>query len=133
MGKRIIIIDDSLTIRKVLEITLTRAGFLVSTYANGFAAALALSARHNHHGQPAAIFLDIEMPRMDGYETTRLLKSWPHLASTRFIMLSCRDSQLDRIKARVLGVDLYLTKPCPTQTILYVAQLALLAQSSGHA
>ena len=105
-GKKVMVIDDSNTIRRSAEIFLTQAGCQVILAEDGFDA---LSKIADH--QPRVIFVDIMMPRLDGYQTCALIKQNPKLKSTPVIMLSSKDGVFDRARGRLAGSDRYLTKP----------------------
>ncbi|MGB0956716.1 MAG: response regulator [Panacagrimonas sp.] len=100
------VIDDSQTIRRTAESLLSREGFSVITAQDGFEA---LSKIADH--QPDVIFIDIMMPRLDGYQACALIKSNPKLADTPVVMLSSKDGLFDRARGRIVGSDQYLTKP----------------------
>ena len=103
---RVLVIDDSNTIRRSAELFLRQAGFEVILAEDGFDAL----AKINDH-QPQIIFVDIMMPRLDGYQTCALIKQNPLLKSTPVIMLSSKDGVFDRARGRLAGSDRYLTKP----------------------
>jgi twitching motility two-component system response regulator PilG len=103
---RVLVIDDSNTIRRSAELFLRQAGFDVILAEDGFDA-LAKIADH----KPQVIFVDIMMPRLDGYQTCALIKQNPQLKSTPVIMLSSKDGVFDRARGRLAGSDRYLTKP----------------------
>ena len=105
-GMKIMVIDDSSTIRRSAEIFLLQAGCRVVLAEDGFEA-LAKIADH----QPDLIFCDILMPRLDGYQTCSLIKKNPRFAATPVIMLSSRDGLFDRARGSMVGSDEYLTKP----------------------
>ncbi|HWU67528.1 MAG TPA: response regulator [Stenotrophobium sp.] len=100
------VIDDSQTIRRTAETLLTREGYAVVTAQDGFEA-LAKIAEQN----PDIIFVDIMMPRLDGYQACALIKGNPRFAKTPVIMLSSKDGLFDRARGRIVGSDEYLTKP----------------------
>ena len=100
------VIDDSNTIRRSAEIFLLQAGCTVILADDGFDA-LAKITDH----EPDLIFVDIMMPRLDGYQTCALIKQNPKLKSTPVIMLSSKDGVFDRARGRLAGSDRYLTKP----------------------
>ena len=112
-GLRVMVIDDSKTIRRTAETLLVREGCEVVTATDGFEA-LAKIADHN----PQIIFVDIMMPRLDGYQTCALIKKNPRLSSTPVIMLSSRDGLFDRARGRMVGSDEYLTKPFTKDSLL---------------
>ena len=113
----IMIVDDSKTIRKTAETLLTRAGFRVVTAEDGFEA-LAKISEHN----PELIFVDIMMPRLDGYQTCALIKNNEHFRATPVVMLSSKDGLFDKAKGRIVGSDDYVTKPFSKNEILEVVQ-----------
>ncbi len=105
-GIKVMVIDDSNTIRRSAEIFLVQAGCRVVLAEDGFDA-LAKIADH----QPDIIFCDILMPRLDGYQTCALIKKNAQFAATPVIMLSSRDGLFDRARGSMAGSDQYLTKP----------------------
>ena len=112
-GTKVMVIDDSNTIRRSAEIFLIQAGCEVVLAEDGFDA-LAKIADH----QPQIIFVDIMMPRLDGYQTCALIKKNPALRDTPVIMLSSKDGLFDRARGRLVGSDQYLTKPFTKDTLL---------------
>ena len=112
-GLKVMVIDDSNTIRRSAEIFLGQAGCQVLLAEDGFDA-LAKIADHN----PDVIFVDIMMPRLDGYQTCALIKKNARLAATPVIMLSSRDGLFDRARGRMVGSDQYLTKPFTKESLL---------------
>ena len=124
-GLRVMVIDDSNTIRRSAEIFLSQAGCEVVLAEDGFDA-LAKIADH----QPDVIFMDIMMPRLDGYQTCALIKRNARFASTPVIMLSSKDGLFDRARGRMAGSDEYLTKPFTKDSLLKtVAQHAAQAKT----
>ena len=112
-GIKVMVIDDSNTIRKTAEIFLLQAGAQVVLAEDGFDAL----AKINDH-QPQVVFCDILMPRLDGYQTCALIKKNPKFASTPVIMLSSKDGLFDRARGRMVGSDEYLTKPFTKDSLL---------------
>ena len=112
-GMKIMVNDDSSTIRRSAEIFLLQAGCQVVLAEDGFEA-LAKIADH----LPDLIFCDILMPRLDGYQTCSLIKKNPHFAGTPVIMLSSRDGLFDRARGSMVGSDEYLTKPFTAATLI---------------
>jgi twitching motility two-component system response regulator PilG len=112
-GIKVMIIDDSNTIRRSAEIFLVQAGCQVVLAEDGFDA---LSKIADH--QPDVIFCDIMMPRLDGYQTCALIKKNPRFAVTPLIMLSSKDGLFDRARGRMVGSDQYLTKPFTKNSLL---------------
>lgn len=115
-GVKVMIIDDSNTIRRSAEIFLVQAGCQVLLAEDGFDA-LATIADH----QPDVIFCDIVMPRLDGYQTCALIKKNQRFSSTPVIMLSSKDGLFDRARGRMVGSDHYLTKPFTKDSLLQTA------------
>ena len=105
-GLKVMIIDDSKTIRRTAETLLAKAGCEVITAVDGFDA-LAKIADSN----PDLIFVDIMMPRLDGYQTCSLIKNNADFAAKPVIMLSSKDGLFDKARGRIVGSDEYLTKP----------------------
>jgi twitching motility two-component system response regulator PilG len=103
---KVMVIDDSQTIRRTAETLLAREGYEVITAQDGFEA---LSKIADHH--PDIIFVDIMMPRLDGYQACALIKGNPKFSSIPVIMLSSKDGLFDRARGRIVGSDEYLTKP----------------------
>ncbi len=112
-GVKVMVIDDSNTIRRSAEIFLVQAGCQVLLAEDGFDA-LAKVADH----QPDVIFCDIVMPRLDGYQTCALIKKSQRFRSTPVIMLSSKDGLFDRARASMVGSDRYLTKPFTKDSLL---------------
>ena len=106
-GVKVMVIDDSKTIRRTAESLLKKAGCEVTTATDGFEA-LAMIADHH----PDVIFVDIMMPRLDGYQTCALIKNIP------VIMLSSKDGLFDRARGRIVGSEQYLTKPFTKDELL---------------
>lgn len=127
-GLRVMIIDDSRTIRRTAETLLTREGCDVVTATDGFEA-LSKIADHS----PQIIFVDIMMPRLDGYQTCSLIKKNARFKATPVIMLSSKDGLFDRARGRMVGSDQYLTKPFTKDSLLQtVAAFALPAETAAN-
>ncbi len=112
-GLKILVIDDSKTIRRTAETLLTKEGCTVFTAMDGFDA---LSKIADHH--PDVIFVDIMMPRLDGYQTCSLIKHNENFRDIPVIMLSSKDGLFDRARGRVVGSEQYLTKPFTRDELL---------------
>jgi twitching motility two-component system response regulator PilG len=110
---RILVVDDSSTIRRSAESMLKAEGYDVMTAENGFEA-LSIVARH----QPDLIFMDIMMPRLDGYQACAIIKNNLQYRSTPVVMLTSKDGLFDQARGRVVGSDLYLTKPFTKDELL---------------
>ncbi|HLI90880.1 MAG TPA: response regulator [Ktedonobacteraceae bacterium] len=115
------IIDDSLTIRKIVEVTFAREGCQVLSFGNGMAALRALTAPGA--AWPSVIFVDFQLPGMNGLQVVRLLRQRPAFAQTRLVLLSRRYGVVDWLLARLAGVDAYLIKPVRTQDLLAQAMV----------
>ena len=110
---RVMVIDDSKTIRRTAEMLLKNVGCEVITAIDGFDA---LAKIVDHH--PHIIFVDIMMPRLDGYQTCALIKNNRAFKSTPVIMLSSKDGLFDKAKGRIVGSDQFLTKPFSRDELL---------------
>ena len=109
----IMIIDDSKTIRRTAETLLEKAGCKVVTATDGFDALAKIADT-----RPDLIFVDIMMPRLDGYQTCALIKNNSEFKKTPVIMLSSKDGLFDKVKGRIVGSDQYLTKPFSKDELL---------------
>ena len=114
---KVMIIDDSNTIRRSAEIFLKSAGCEVILAEDGFDALAKISNEH-----PEVIFVDIMMPRLDGYQTCTLIKRNARYKTTPVIMLSSKDGLFDRARGRMVGSDQYLTKPFTQETLIDAVQ-----------
>ncbi|MBP6250552.1 MAG: response regulator [Leptothrix sp. (in: Bacteria)] len=114
---RILVIDDSNTIRRSAEIFLKQGGCEVVLAEDGFDA-LAKVSDH----RPDLIFCDILMPRLDGYQTCAIIKRNPQFASVPVIMLSSKDGLFDKARGRMVGSEDYLTKPFTKDQLLRAVQ-----------
>lgn len=112
-GLKVMVIDDSKTIRRTAETLLKKEGCDVITATDGFEA-LAKIADH----RPEIIFIDIMMPRLDGYQTCALIKHNQFFKRTPVIMLSSKDGLFDRARGRIVGSEQYLTKPFTREELL---------------
>jgi len=112
-GLKVLVIDDSKTIRRTAETLLSREGCEVHTAIDGFDA---LSKIADHH--PDIVFVDIMMPRLDGYQTCSLIKHNKVFRTTPVIMLSSKDGLFDRARGRIVGSEHYLTKPFTKDELL---------------
>jgi twitching motility two-component system response regulator PilG len=112
-GLKVLVIDDSKTIRKTAETLLSKEGCEVYTAVDGFDA-LAKVADYT----PDIVFVDIMMPRLDGYQTCSLIKHNKVFKSIPVIMLSSKDGLFDRARGRIVGSEYYLTKPFTKDELL---------------
>ena len=112
-GLRVMVIDDSKTIRRTAETLLKREGADVVTATDGFEALAKIADQ-----QPQIIFVDIMMPRLDGYQTCALIKNNQLFKSTPVIMLSSKDGLFDKARGRIVGSEQYVTKPFTREELL---------------
>lgn len=117
MSKLVMIVDDSETVRRIVEASLRREGFQSVSYSDGFEALNAI-AEQRLPAIPGLIILDIGLPKMNGYEFARRVKTKPQFANTVIIMLTNRDGVIDRLKGRLAGAKEYITKPFKTQELM---------------
>lgn len=120
MSKLIMVIDDSITTRKIVEVSLRREGFTVVSFEDGIQALQALT--NQEFRIPDLIILDIDLPKINGYDIARYLRSKPAWKKTTIIILSRHDKMFDRFKARLAGANVYLTKPFNAQIFLEVVR-----------
>ena len=114
---KIMVIDDSSTIRRSAEIFLTQAGYQVVLADDGFDA---LAKINDHH--PALVFCDILMPRLDGYQTCAIIKRNARYSEVPIVMLSSKDGVFDKARGRMVGSQEYLTKPFTKDQLLQTVQ-----------
>lgn len=112
-GLKVMIIDDSKTIRRTAETLLKKAGCDVITAVDGFEALSKIADNH-----PDIIFVDVMMPRLDGYQTCALIKNNQIFKKTPVIMLSSKDGLFDKARGRIVGSEQYLTKPFTKDELL---------------
>ena len=112
-GLKTMVIDDSKTIRRTAETLLKKVGCEVITAVDGFDALAKIADQ-----KPNIIFIDIMMPRLDGYQTCALIKNNKAFKNTPVIMLSSKDGLFDKAKGRIVGSDQYLTKPFSRDELL---------------
>lgn len=125
---RVLVIDDSNTIRRSAEIFLKQGGYEVLLAEDGFDA---LSKVNDH--APHIIFCDILMPRLDGYQTCAIIKRNPKFAGTPVIMLSSKDGLFDKARGRMVGSQDYLTKPFTKDQLLQAVAMFTAAPGDGGA
>ncbi|MCD9032838.1 twitching motility response regulator PilG [Luteimonas sp. Y-2-2-4F] len=112
-GLRVMVIDDSKTIRRTAETLLKREGAEVVTAVDGFEALAKIADQ-----KPQIIFVDIMMPRLDGYQTCALIKNNQVFRHTPVIMLSSKDGLFDKARGRIVGSERYVTKPFTREELL---------------
>jgi twitching motility two-component system response regulator PilG len=124
---RVLVVDDSNTIRRSAELFLRQGGHEVMVAEDGFDAL----AKVNDY-QPSLIFCDILMPRLDGYQTCAIIRRNPRFATVPVIMLSSKDGVFDKARGRIAGAQDYLTKPFTKEQLLQaVAQFGVSAAGEG--
>ncbi len=124
-GVKVMVIDDSNTIRRSAEIFLNKSGCEIILASDGFDAMAKIV-----DNQPDIIFIDILMPRLDGYQACMLIKKNPHYQSVPVVMLSSKNGLFDRARGRMVGSDEYLTKPFTKDELLNTVRKYTLQQSS---
>ncbi|AVQ00115.1 pilus assembly protein PilG [Ahniella affigens] len=112
-GLKVMVIDDSKTIRRTAETLLKKEGCEVVTATDGFEALAKISDE-----KPQIIFVDIMMPRLDGYHTCALIKNNQMFKNVPVIMLSSKDGLFDKARGRIVGSEQYLTKPFTREELL---------------
>lgn len=112
-GVKVLVIDDSKTIRRSAENLLSKEGYDVITATDGFDALAKIA-----DSRPEIIFVDIMMPRLDGYQTCALIKNNSEFKKTPVVMLSSKDGLFDKAKGRIVGSDRYITKPFSKEELL---------------
>ncbi len=131
MSRVIVVIDDSLTVRKILETCLRWAGYEVKSFPDGVEALRWLTKPEACI--PALVLVDLGLPKLDGYDVIRHLKARSGFEQTVLVIISRRDGVLDRIKGRLAGAHAYVTKPFRTQTIIALVQAHLGVAAVGEA
>jgi twitching motility two-component system response regulator PilG len=114
---KILVIDDSKTIRRAAETILTKDGFQVLTAIDGFDALPKVI-----DFAPDIVFVDVMMPRLDGYQACTLIKNNSKFAQTPVVMLSSKDGLFDKARGRIVGADVYMTKPFTRDEIVAVIE-----------
>ena len=124
-GVKILIIDDSKTIRHTAEALLKKYGCKIITATDGFEA---LAKIVDHH--PDIIFVDIMMPRLDGYQTCALIKQNRNYRNIPVVLLSSKDGLFDRARGRIVGSDRYLSKPFTREELLNAIKELILVEKN---
>lgn len=110
---KILVIDDSLTVRKLVSLSLERRGYQVDMAKDGLEALAKINEQ-----LPDLIFLDITMPRMDGYQLCKIIRNNDQTSKIPVIMLSAKDGFFDKVKGRMAGSSDYITKPFDAETLI---------------
>ena len=127
-SRKVLVIDDSSTIRRTAEIFLSQAGYQVVLAEDGFEALAKVG-----DVRPDLIFCDILMPRLDGYQTCSLIKKSPRFHTIPVIMLSSRDGVFDRSRGRLVGAQDHLAKPFTRDALVQAVQACLPGHATGNA
>jgi len=112
-GVKVLLIDDSNTIRRSGEIFLSQAGCRVLLAEDGFDGLAKVV-----DNQPDVVFVDVMMPRLDGYQTCALIKKHRHFRNTPVVMLTSKDTLFDRARGKLVGADQYLIKPFNKKSLI---------------
>lgn len=115
--RSILCVDDAPADLKLLETTLTQAGYVVATAHDGKAAIEAVG-----RSKPDLIFMDVNMPEMDGFQATRTLSGSAETKMIPVVLVTAKDQKADRVWAQMLGVKGYITKPYPPQALLDIVK-----------
>ena len=126
-GIKVMVIDDSKTIRRTAETLLKREGYDVVTATDGYESLSKIADE-----RPDIIFIDIMMPRLDGYQTCALIKNNREFRNTPVIMLSSKDGLFDKARGRIVGSEQYLTKPFTKDDLLGAIRRYVGEASAGN-
>ncbi len=121
--RSIMVIDDSLAVRKVIEASFARIGLPVSAYPDGIAAIQALS--RGEVEVPDLVLLDIELPKMDGYQVAGILRNNDAFRNTIVIMLTSHDGMVDRVRSRIVGARDFISKPFRVSHVVSIVRTHL--------
>ncbi len=125
--KFILVIDDSPTVRKIVEMTLSQAGYETQSFQDGIEAMKWFAEAQSR--TPDLILVDIGLPKIDGYELIRKLKTKPRFAHVPCIVLSRHDGMLDKLKGRLAGAKAHITKPFTIQEFLVAVHTCVSSES----
>lgn len=117
MSNLVMVIDNSLTVRKILEVSLKRAGFDVIAFPDGIEALQALTSS-NLQRLPDVMILDVMMPKLNGYAFARIIRSKSNLRHIPILMLTSRDGMISQLRGRIAGANIYMTKPFKAQDVV---------------
>lgn len=115
---KVLVVDDSATIRRSAEAFLRQGGYEVMLAEDGFAALSKIASQ-----RPDLVFCDVMMPRLDGYQTCTILKQSADFANIPVVMLSSKDGVFDKARGKIAGAASYLTKPFGKQDLLDTAAI----------
>lgn len=125
-GRSVMLIDDSIAVRKVIEASFRRANLPTTTFPDGMAAIHALA--RGDVGVPDVLLLDIGLPRMTGYEVARILKSNAGFEHTKIVMLTGKDGVVDKFKSKLIGACEFIPKPFRVSYVVNVVETLLEAR-----
>src|SRR5262249_48388997 len=114
----IMVIDDSLAVRRVVEASFRRVGVPTSSFSNGLSAIMALTK--GEVAGPKVLLLDLGLPKMDGYEVARILRTNEAFEQTVIVMLTGRDGVIDRLRSRMVGARDYIKKPFRVSEVVQI-------------
>ena len=120
MSKLVLVIDNSITVCKVLETCLRRAGYEVRSFSDGVQALQWLKSAEARI--PQLVLIDVCLPQLDGYQVIQHLRVQPAFQQTIFIIITKRDGLIDKLKGRLVGARAYLTKPFKTEQLMQLVQ-----------
>jgi len=125
-GRTILVVDDSATVRKLIAGKLEKSGHNVVCAEDGIEAL----TRMSEHA-PDLVLLDITMPRMDGYEVCRQIRSNPNTKDIPVVMISGKDGFFDKVRGRMAGTTAYITKPFGPETLMKALETYLVEEKDG--
>ena len=120
MNKLVMVIDDSITVCKIIEVCLRREGYEVKSFPDGMQAMRWFQSEEA--SIPGLIFVDLGLPKMNGYSVIRQFRTEPIFDQTIFVIISRRYGRLDKLKGRLVGAHAHLTKPFKTAELLAIVQ-----------
>ena len=125
-GKNVLVVDDSATVRKLISSKLEKAGHNVTCAVDGVEALEMIAEK-----MPDIIFLDISMPRMDGYEVCKQIRSNPVSKDLPVVMISGKDGFFDKVRGRMAGTTDYITKPFGPDTLMKALETYLVSETAS--
>lgn len=129
-GQTVMLIDDSIAVRRVIEASFRRANLPTTTFPDGLAAIQALSK--GEVGVPAVLLLDIDLPRMKGYEVARLLKSHAGFEQTKIVMLTGNDGIVNKVHSKLVGAADFIAKPFRVSDLVKIVSALLRQTPTGR-
>ena len=126
-NKTILVVDDSPTVRKLISGKLEKCGHEVYCCGDGVEALEMLGTL-----KPDMVLLDINMPKMDGYQTCKAIRSMPEIAKVPVVMISGKDGFFDKVRGKMAGTSAYITKPFGPETLMKTIESVFTATANGH-